>query len=399
MNGTNEANNSIKIKPFKIGIDCRMWDETGIGRYLRNIVFQIAKKDTTNQYVLFLLPKNMESPEILSLPVNFAKIPVNIRWHTFAEQIKLPIIYLQQNLDLLFVPHFNVPILYPRRFVATVHDLTILAIRTGRATTLPYPIYLIKRWAFKLNVLSTVLRAKAIFTVSNYVREDLIKAFNLHKKDISVTPCAVSADFHPVSTEESLPILQKHSIAKPYLFYVGNAHPHKNLESLLKAFEIVTTKRPDLNLVLGGKKEFFYERLQSEIKGTSIEEKVIFTGFVADEDLSVLYSQAEAFVNPSLYEGFGIQILESFACGTKVICSNTTSLPEVGGNEAFYFDPREVEDMARVIFESLDLPYDREKGFMQMQKFSWEESAQIILDKLYFVLDQNTIKEAQNKDF
>ncbi len=368
----------------RIGIDCRMWDETGIGRYIRNIVTKISKLDAQNEYVLFFLPKNMESQEF---PSNFKKIAVDIRWHTFAEQIKLPLIYLQQNLDLLFVPHFNVPILYPKKFVAAIHDLTILRVKTGRATTLPYPFYLAKRLAFKLNVLSTAFRAKAIFNVSNFVREDLIKTFHLPPEKLIVTLCAASEKFHPVSAEDSIAVLQKYGIKKPYLFYVGNAHPHKNLETLIKAFEKISQKRPDLSLVLGGKKEFFYERLENELSQSAIKEKVIFTGFIDDDDLPALYSQAEAFVTPSLYEGFGIQLLEAFSCGTKVICSNTTSLPEVGGNVAFYFDPRNVDDIAEKVLLALDSEYNQQAGFDQVKKFSWEVSAQTILEKLQENLD------------
>jgi len=369
----------VSHKKRRIGIDCRMWDETGIGRYIRNVVSQIAKIDHENQYVLFLLPKNMDSQDF---PSNFSKVPVDIRWHTFAEQTKLPFIFLSQKLDLLFVPHFNVPILYPKKFVASIHDLTILRVKTGRATTLPYPIYAIKRVAFRINILNTAIRAKNIFVVSNFVKEDLIKTFSLSSKKIIVAPCAASPIFSRANNKDSFGVLQKYNIKTPYLFYVGNAHPHKNLETLLMAFAKIIETHPDLFLVLGGKKEFFYERLEREVASTKIASNVIFPGFIEDADLPALYSSSLAFVTPSLYEGFGIQVLEAFACGTKVICSGVTSLPEVGGNAAFYFDPRNVEDIVAKVCAALDTPFNQEEARNQLKKFSWEISAQNILNQI-----------------
>ncbi len=363
----------------RIGIDCRMWDETGIGRYIRNVVEQISKIDNRNEYFLFLLPKNISE---VNLPSNFKLIPVNIRWHTLAEQTRLPLVFLRQKLDILFVPHFNVPILYPGKFVATIHDLTILRTRTGRATTLPYFVYLIKHLAYRINLLFTVKRAKVLFTPSNFVKEDVAKTFNLKNKKILKTLCSAPLDFKPVSYQDSVEILEKYGVTKPYLFYVGNAHPHKNLETLILAWGKVMEKRPDLNLVLGGKKEFFYTRLEQELTEKDLAGNIKFIGYVYDSDLPALYSQAEAFVNPSLCEGFGIQVLEAFSCGTKVICSNSTSFPEVGGSLAFYFDPRSPDNMAEVILESLAKPYNKEAGFKWVKNFSWKESARIILSTL-----------------
>ena len=148
------------------------------------------------------------------------------------------------------------------------------------------------------------------------------------------------------------------------------------------AFAKIIETYPDLFLVLGGKKEFFYERLEREVASTKIASNVIFPGFIEDADLPALYSSSLAFVTPSLYEGFGIQVLEAFACGTKVICSGVTSLPEVGGNAAFYFDPRNVEDIVAKVCAALDTPFNQEEARNQLKKFSWEISAQNILNQI-----------------
>ncbi|MFA6981943.1 MAG: glycosyltransferase family 1 protein [Patescibacteria group bacterium] len=356
---------------MKIGIDCRMWNQTGIGRHIRCIVDELSRMDSANEYVLFFLKEDINSVE---LPDNFRKVCANIRWHTFSEQLILPFIYLRERLDILHVPHFNVPVLYPKRFVATIHDLTILRVKTGRATTLPYPIYFLKRLAFKLNLISTVKRACKIFTVSDFVRKDIQNTFGISSDKIILTPNAVDPNFVIRSDEE---VLSRYGIKRPYIFYVGNAHPHKNLETLISAFEIISHRIEDLELVLAGGKRFFYERLEKECSN----KKVKFIGFVEDVDLPALYHFSEAFVNPSMYEGFGIQILEAFACGTKVICSNTTSLPEVGADVAYYFDPRDKEDMAMRIIQALDDKDTsrRERGFGIVKTYSWESSARKIL--------------------
>ena len=364
---------------MKIGIDCRMWNETGMGRYIRNIVDQLTKLDTQNDYVLFFKSDTISQ---VTLPANFKKVVADVYWHTFKEQFILPIIFLRENLDLLHIPTPNIPIFYPKRFVVTIHDLTVLRVNTGRATTLPYPLYLLKRIGFRINLLVAAWRSSKIFTVSNFVKKDISRSFLVPEDKIVITPNAVDQKFNPKPQKDVAIVLKRYNITKPYLFYVGNAHPHKNLENLVQAFEKLSAQLPDLQLVIGGKTTFFHERLQKEWANKPIAPKINFTGFIDDTDLPYLYSGAEAMVNPSLYEGFGLQILEAFACGTKVICSSTTSLPEVGADVAYYFDPRNVEHIARTILSALadNDPTRTQRGYDNAQKYSWEHSAQKILD-------------------
>ncbi len=365
--------------PLRVGIDCRFWNETGIGRYMRNIVRNLAQLDATTRYYIFLLPKDIDS---VNLPDNFTKVPVNIHWHSLSEQLVLPWIYLKYHLNVLWVPHFNVPILYPGRFLATIHDLTILRVRTGRATTLPYWLYILKRGAFRLNLLSTIRRAHTLFTVSEYVRNDLVETFKINPSKIFLTPCAVDDLFLKDSKFAVDSVLAKYGISKPYLFYVGNAHPHKNIESLIKAFERLAYEHPDLHLVLGGKRDFFYERLAQEFKTSPVFKRIHFIGFVADEDLPLLYRESSLFVNPSLYEGFGIQIIEALASGAKVACSNTTSLPEVGGDAVSYFDPRDINSMVKTLQHALVQPRDASASMRHVSRFSWADSAKTVLTRL-----------------
>lgn len=360
---------------MKIGIDCRMWNETGMGRYIRNTVSQLMELDNTNEYVLFMKSEVIDTVET---PSNFKKVLADVPWHTFREQFILLYIFLKENLDLLHVPTPNMPVLYPKKFVVTIHDLTILRVKTGRATTLPYPLYLLKRLGFRINLLFAIARASKIFTVSKFVKNDIANTFKISASKIVLTPNAVEPAF---KHKEDPYILEKYGIKPPYLFYIGNAHPHKNLERLILAFQIVHRSNQNLSLVIAGKRTFFHKRLEAELASNSIKDYVLFPGFIDDADLPKLYSSAEAYVNPSMYEGFGIQLLEAFACGTKVISANTTSLPEIGNDIAYYFDPKNTEEMAAAIIKALSEndALRKEKGLKRVQDYSWKQSATTIL--------------------
>lgn len=363
---------------MKIGLDFRMSHETGIGRYIRNILSQLSVLDTKNQYVVFLLSRNIDA---FTLPPNFKKVAVDIRWHSVKEQLILPIYFYKENLDLLFVPNLNVPILYLKKIVITLHDLTVIRMKTGRASRMPYIFYLLKRLGVQLILFISVYRAKVIFTVSNFVKGEILDTYKISPRKILITPNAAEQHFlYANSQVDASGVLEKYGIKKPYIFYIGNAHPHKNLERLISAFELVSARHPEYMLVLGGKKDYFYERLAHEISSKPISKRITFTGFVDDLELPVLYKNAELFVNPSLYEGFGIQLLEAFSCGTKVACSNTTSLPEVGGNIAYYFNPRNIKNMASVIEACLkdSDPKRIEHGYLRAKEFSWKKSVEVI---------------------
>lgn len=366
---------------MKIGIDARFWSQTGVGRYIRNIVGELAELDRKNQYIVYLLNEDLSK---VSLPENFKLVGTDIRWHTFAEQISLPLRYLRDGLDILLVLNFNMPVLYPKTVFTTVHDLTLLRTRTGRATRLPYPVYLIKFLAGCLTHYMAVKKSKKIFTVSEYVKNDIVKTFRVNPQKIVLTPNAVDGSFYPRSAEEVVKVLAKYGIKQPYLFYVGNACLHKNLWRLVQAFDVLAKTEPDLTLVLGGKRDFNYDRLQKQFVSLACARKVILPGFIDDADLPALYSGASLYVNPSMYEGFGIQILEAFACGCRVACSSSTSLPEVGGDLACYFNPKDVDDMAAVIEKSLrEKPNDFENAAREhVKKYSWRVSAKRIYDAI-----------------
>lgn len=370
---------------MRIGIDARFWSQTGVGRYIRNIIYELSSIDTENEYLIYLMDEDYNN---VDLPSNFKKIKVFTRWHTFAEQIVLPVLYLRHKLDILFVPNFNVPVFYPKKFVVTIHDLTLLRTRTGRSTKLPYIVYIFKYLAGCLNHFVAVKRSKKIFTVSNYVKEDIVKTFKINPEKIVLTPNAVDKKFYRRSKAEVSEVLNKYNVQRPYLFYVGNACLHKNLSRLVEAFDVFSMSNPDFFLVLGGKRDFNYDNLERKVKSLKCAQKIKIIGYVEDEDLPALYSGASLYVNPSLYEGFGIQVLEAYACGCKVACSNSTSLPEVGGDLATYFNPLDVYDIAQKISQALleVNPSFEEQAKNHVLLYSWEKSASSVHKELLSLL-------------
>ncbi len=363
---------------MRIGIDCRLWNESGIGRYIRNIVYNLVEMDSKNEYVLFILDKDRQS---INLPHQVTLISANYRWYTFKEQFFFPFLLYKQKLDVFFVPNINFPLFYFKKTIATIHDLTVLKIKTGRVSTHPYIFYYLKRLAAIFILYNIVFRAKKIFTVSEFVKKDITKTLKVSPSKIYITYCAVDEKFKPTSQQAISNVLDKYNIKKPYILYIGNAHPHKNLERLIQAFEHVLTDFPKLTLVLGGRYDYFYQRLKNEFAGYPGISRIVFAGFIDDVDLPALYCGAELLVNPSMLEGFGIQLLEAFACGTKVVVSNTTALPEIGGNIAYYFNPYDIKSISKSIKICLkDTSTIRiQEGLKRVSKYSWKSSAMVIL--------------------
>lgn len=360
---------------MKIAIDARLINESGIGRYLRNLIDQLIKIDQKNDYFLLLLKKDLG----FKLPKNFQKVEVNFRWYSLQEQFKLPGILKKINPNLVHFPHFNVPIFYSGKFVVTIHDLIHQHYPANRATTLDPITYSLKKIGYKKVFASALRFSQRILVPSNFVKNQLINEWKIMADKIVVIPEAVDdkifATAKKMSKGKMKAVLNKFSIRPSYIFYVGNAHPHKNVEGLIEAFLKLRQNDPQLQLVLSGYDHFFWEKLKRKYHYSEI----IFTGFIADEELVALYSAAKCFVMPSKEEGFGLPILEAMIVSCPVVSSNAGSLPEVGGNAALYFDPLDTLDMVNKIGQVLNNEKLREdlikKGQQRVKDFSWKKLA------------------------
>lgn len=378
-----------KKETKRIGIDARMYGPLGkgLGRYTQEIVDNIIKIDAENEYVVFLSKDNFDEFQADNKRVK--KVETDIRWYTLAEQIRMPFYIWREKLDLIHFPHFNVPVLTPTKFVVTVHDLILTKFPTVRASTLSPWLYKIKNLAYRMVIKTAVKRAKKIIAVSEFTKQDIVKQFRVKPEKIEVTyegvaNLAKGRDSLFVSKLDDNDTLLSYNIDKNFLLYVGNAYPHKNLEGLVEAFADLHNQNNDISLVLVGKEDYFYKRLKDIIKEKYPDLPIVFPGYVPDEKLEIFYQKALAYVFPSFYEGFGLPPLEAMAKGCPVVSSNRSSMPEVLGDAAVYFDPDNKEQMAKRIKEVIrDSELRRKmvkKGKQQVKKYSWWECARETLE-------------------
>lgn len=355
---------------MRIGIDARLIKEKGLGRYIRNLLYELQEIDKKNEYFIFLLRRDVAD---FSFNRNFTKVVADFRWYTIKEQTQFPKVLSKLNLDLLHVPHFNAPIFFKGKTVVTIHDLIHQHVDTKHASTLNPVLYRIKRAGYKKVFSAAVNRSSKIITVSRFVKKQLEQEWGIDSKKIVVTYEGIDKSF---GKKESKEILQKYNIKPPFIFYVGNAHPHKNIEALVKGFVKLRQNYQDLQLVLVGDDDFFWPKLRR----TTDNKDIIFTGKVSDEELTTLYKNAQAFVTASLEEGFGLPILEAFSLGCPVVSSNKGSLPEIGGEAASYFDPNNLNQMIEKISEVLNNNNLRaglvERGKKRASQFSWKKMAE-----------------------
>jgi len=356
---------------MKIGIDCRMLGSqcAGLGRYVEQLVKNLQKIDSANQYVLFLKRDDWEQVEEKD---NFTKVEANIDWYSWAEQTEFSGIIKKQKLDLMHFPHWNVPLFFNQPFIVTIHDLIMYHYPRQEASTHGTLVYWFKDKAHRLVMRQAVKKAKHILVTSQFTKQDVHTTLNIPKEKMTVT---YQAPFEQIKSGDV--DLGKYNITKPYVLYVGNAYPHKNLEGLVKAWEIFADKYgKDYQLVLVGKENFFYNKLKSQIGDN---QDIVLTGFVPDEELVGLYKQAQLYIFPSLYEGFGLPPLEAMIYGVPVVSSNSSCLPEVLGEAALYFDPNNHEQMAATIQTGLtneDVRYDLSlKAEEELKRYSWEKLA------------------------
>jgi glycosyltransferase involved in cell wall biosynthesis len=385
-------NNSAE-KYRTIGIDARFYGPLGkgLGRYTQEIVDNVIAIDKDNslfRYVIFLSPENFD--EFICPNDNVRKELITARWYTLAEQFEVPYKWYKAKIDLMHFPHFNVPLVKPGKYVVTIHDLILTKFPTHRASTLHPIIYWLKDKAYRLIISSAVKFAEKIITVSQFTKSDLISQFEAQELKIEVTYEGVANlskgnDSLFVAKLDNKKTLALYDIHGPFLLYVGNAYPHKNLDGLIEAFAKLHSKYANLRLVLVGKEDYFYNRIKTVAKSNNLWQKenvnspVVFTGYVPDVDLEALFQEATVYVFPSLYEGFGLPPLEAMAHGCPVASSNRASMPEILGEAAIYFNPEDKEEIVAVIENVLNNQNERERlvslGLSQIKKYSWWECA------------------------
>lgn len=344
-----------------IGIDGRLWNQSGVGRYIRNLVLGINERKVEKDFLIFLTKEiydkvNFTNPRI-------RKELSSSRWHTASEQWKFKEEIERSGVDLMHFTYFSYPVLYRRPFVITIHDLILDHFPTGVASSLPAPLYKLKHYGYKKITASAVKKAKKIIVPSIATRDEIINHYNGKLEKIEVIYEGFDGSIKQGSNLKL--------VTSNFILYVGNAYPHKNLEVLLEAYEVVR-KTERIELVCIGRDDFFYEKLKSKKR-----EGVYFLHNVDDSQLFDYYRNAKLFVMPSLMEGFGLPVLEAMHLSCPVLSSNTPALKEVCGEAAIFFEPKNSKELAEKIKQAISnekiLNALAEKGKKQALKFSWDE--------------------------
>ncbi|MCX6811869.1 MAG: glycosyltransferase family 1 protein [Candidatus Berkelbacteria bacterium] len=365
------------MQKFKIGIDARMYRRStgGIGRYIHGLLEALSKIDNKNLYYVFLTDDDLSE---YKLPAkNFIPVRARFPHYSIGEQLGFLRLLNSYHLDLVHFTNFNHPIFYRGKFVVTIHDMTM--------TIFPAPgkqTEALSRFFYHLVLKRGLRRAKKIIAVSQNTKNDLINIIEVLKQKISVIYHGVDENYKPDHNQEKIIKLKtKYKISEPYILFVSQWRPHKGINNLVKAFEILDRRFriKDLKLVITGKPNPRFPEIEKEINTSPLRDRIITPGFIDENDMVPLYSNASAFVFPSIYEGFGLNPLEAMACGTAVATSDISSIPEVCGKGALYFDPNDPEDIALKTHTLLTNNVLRQKlierGFENVKRFSWKKMA------------------------
>lgn len=364
---------------MRIGIDMRMAGTgEGIGRYVEELVKHLSSIDFRNSYFLLFL-KNSAAKFQIPKP-KFQKVSIESSYYSWAEQTKLIWELEKLKLDLVHFANFNFPIFYQGKFVTTIHDLIHHRFPGNKKSRL------VHRLAYRLTIRAAVKKASRIITVSHGTKAELVKTFGLKPDKTTVIYEGISESFYwRLREPEVQEVLSKYNIKKPYLLFVGVWRQYKNLPRLAQAFDILKESyHKDYQLVLAGKIDPFYPEIKEAVFSIKNKQDIVAPGFVSDRDLIAMYQGADAFVLPSLVEGFGLIGIEAQATGLPVVASDISVLREVLGDGAWYFNPRDEREIAEKIKEVLADEALRQQliasGKLNATKYSWDVAARKTLE-------------------
>jgi glycosyltransferase involved in cell wall biosynthesis len=357
----------------RIAIDARKLHDFGIGTYVRNLLRQLARQDTTNEYVV--LCREQDCDTIEEFGPRFRAVVQNAGPYSVREQFAVPMDLRREAVDLFHAPHYVLPPLTPCRSVVTIHDCIHLRFPQYLPSTLGHMYAWGQMW-------TATHRASRVITVSEASKRDILRYFRVPDRQIDVIYNAIDDRFWgQPDADEIGRVRERYRLTDPFVLYAGNIKPHKNLERLIEAFHLMRQDTPHLSsvqLLIIGDEISKYATLRRAVHRHKLHKHVRFFGFVSDQTLAALYRLADVFVFPSLYEGFGLPPLEAMASGTPVIASNVSSLPEVCGDAAMMIDPYDPAAIADAMRRVLETPALREdlqrRGLARAREFSWERS-------------------------
>ena len=370
---------------MKIGIDARFITRRprrGIGNYSLNLVSEIVKINSSDEYVLYIA-----EPDIEGILPDLPNVKIRQLWpsiYPIWENIALPFAAIKDSLNVLHCLGNTAPFFLPQSVHLVLSIMDVMFLQTGEFVPKPTTRY--QKWgrlyrAFSVPFVARL--AKRIITISEFSRQDILHLVSgVDANKVSVTHLSCDSIFINASgsTENSTNSIGD-VISEPFVFCLGAEDPRKNTLRLVRAYlNLLKQNAISENLVISGYANWEKSASYRAVKEAGIEDKVRFLNFVTMDELALLYRKAILFAYPSLYEGFGIPMLEAFSSGCPVIASNVTSIPEVGGDAALYFDPLNEDEIAQAILQVLSNPRLRNKlkikGFERAKQFSWVDTAQ-----------------------
>lgn len=370
--------------PHSIGIDARKLDDFGIGTYIRNLVQGLARLDGENRYVVFVGSRGAE--HLGELPENFQTVVERSPVYSLRELVALSWRLFRLRLDLYHATHYVLPAVVPCRAVVTIHDVIHLL----------YPEFLPGPLAFlyaQRMIRRALSRGDRVIADSQNTKTDLMEYFDVDGRKIRVVYPGVADKFRRhLGKDELRTRLRALDLEPPYLLFVGNPKPHKNLDSVIKAFaRALQIERFEGQLVCVGDRGGAQFKIRQRAEQLGISDRVRLLGHVAEEELPSIYQGAELFLYPTLYEGFGLPVVEAMASGVPVLTSNTSALKEVAEGYALLTDPLDIEEMAQAIARAMVDPEQlrtlAKLGLKRADEFRWERTAQATLDVYRAVLE------------
>ena len=356
---------------------------TGNEVYVRSLLNAFAAQQQDDEFVAYVSAESAAN-----------SIPANIRTRRIATNpfirlgLDLAMKVRQDQPDLLHV-QYTAPLACPVPVVVSVHDVSFLE----------HPEYFTRdrAWQLQWTVRRTVHRAARILTGSEFSRASILKVYgNLEEDKVVVVPNAAASEFRPISRDSAaFAVRERFQIAAPFVLSVGDLQPRKNQIGMIRAFARMVKAHPQLkqNLVLAGKETWFAGEVHRAARESGVADRIQFCGFVSDDDLLNLYNACDLFIFPSFYEGFGLPALEAMACGRAVVCSHTSSLPEVVDGAAILFDPYALDEIVRAMADLLldsELRARMERlGLQRAAHFSWQKTAQRTIEVFHEVLEKS----------
>lgn len=363
---------------MRVLIDCTGISKVkaGVGVYAINLVKELIAIKQDLQLWLLVQDDDQEfdfhedGVKTIRVP---ARIFRRVSLRLLLQQIYLPWLALRHRIEVIHSLHYSFPLLPLRaRNVVTIHDLT--------SFLCPELLIPNKMRYYRLFIKASHRGADELIFVSYSTRHDYCQAFPRALDSCHVVMLGKSPEFRSdLATEKVAEVLHRYALKEPYILFIGMIEPRKNLNRLVDAFSALASAYPDHSLVIAGKKGWMYEDLFALIRDKGLDKKVLFPGYISEEDKPYLIRGAEVFVYPSLYEGFGIPVLEALACGTPTITSNVSSMPEVAGDAALLVDPTNTEELTLALSRLLADKALRDdlivKSIAQAEKFSWKKTA------------------------